>query len=87
MIRSPAPWVAPRGSVGIFDANGVRILLLDSPKRVRPTLDGDAQLIIAAPEMYEALAGLVAAYAPPPGSKVKWWEDARAALAKAEGAS
>ena len=48
----------------------------------------EAKMLVrdAAPDMLEALRGLVAAYAPI-GRTNEWWVAARAAIAKAEGKS
>jgi hypothetical protein len=50
-----------------------------------PSIDANARLIAAAPDLLEALKDAVSRQAYREGSGPNWWENARAAIAKATG--
>lgn len=59
--HSPAPWRAPRGSVGIFAANGDHVCTMEAPFGIPESFEADAAMIAAAPDMLAALRAVVAA--------------------------
>lgn len=89
---TPGPWTVDDGdseAFGVFSADGAGICYLsENPYRglgLRPEDSANANLIAAAPDMYEALETMLAIFAPKlslPGSMAS---KARAALAKARG--
>lgn len=76
----------------VVDQANELIAKTSTPRRTHPEERANARLIAAAPELYEALRGLMAAEHPPYRGPLQYdslredaWDAARAAVAKAEG--
>lgn len=88
--HTPGPWTARSRSVGVgplddYDNDFLGWEIVGPPESQRGQFErgADARLIAAAPEMYEALVSLFGAeFLEDTGPA---WNQARAALAKAEG--
>jgi hypothetical protein len=88
---TPGPWRVKAGDEYVIEgANGQRVLLIGDKRRLIPML-ADEALILAAPELLEALKDILAAYhGLTLGRQDSEWEGqfkvkARKAIAKAEG--
>ena len=87
--HTPGPWKLSLGSEYVIDGgNGQNVFLIGNDRRAIPSAD-DARLILAAPDLLDALQAALARVeiANNEGDPIllAWVSDARAAIAKATG--
>ena len=87
--HTPGPWTARRvhtGGFDIFDERGRDVVTVYGGGVETESREANARLIAAAPDLLEALSRAVHSYdGVPPRHHPAWFDEARAAIARARG--